>query len=238
MSKLIKFQLRNVFKQKSFYICMILTLLMITVFTFPNSLTAKDKSAYMFMPQLIAFLKSEPAMFTAIFISLFVCFDFSEGTVKNIIGRGYTKNEYFISKLISSVISVIIMFIIISVVIFALYIKNGIGYDGNYIYDIFGRIFLLVAAITLYSTFAFIFEKSGIAIIINLFVPVFIPLLFALIDSKLKTNISSIWIDSILNPLSKNPNFINVLESLGLTIVYIAVFYIVGSLLIKKKEIK
>ena len=238
MNRLIKFQLRNVFRQKSFYICTLLTLLMIIIFTFSNSLNAQDKSLYMFMPQLVSFLKSEPAMFTAIFISIFTCFDFNENTVKNIIARGYTKNKYFLSKLVVAIISVIIMFLIISLVIFGLYIRNGIGYDKSYIYDIFGRLFLLTSATTLYVLVSFVSEKIGVAIMLNLFIPAFLPLLLELIDKKLKINTRIIWIDSILKPLSNSPNTLKIFESLGITIIYIFVFCAIARLLINKKEIK
>ena len=111
MIKLLKLQLRNVFRNKLFYVCLILLLIPIIAMKFVGNLIP-DMEPIKVLPQILDFLKGEPALISIIFIILFTCLDFSEGTAKNIIARGYTKIELLFSKYIVSLIGLFIMYII------------------------------------------------------------------------------------------------------------------------------
>ena len=101
MNKLIKFQLRNIFTSKYFYVLASLTLLFSTGIL---RLSIDDPYYFSRIPWLekvISILKGDMSFLIMIFICIFNCYDFSNKTLKNIIGRGYTKKEYIISKYIT-----------------------------------------------------------------------------------------------------------------------------------------
>ena len=102
MNKLIKLQLRNVFHNKLFYVCLGLMLASTSLLKF---LTSSNMQTIKVFPEIINFLSSEVGIISTIFIALFCCFDFNEGTTKNIISRGYNRNQFLFSKYIVSLLS-------------------------------------------------------------------------------------------------------------------------------------
>ena len=135
MKNLIKLQFRNLFHNKLFYVCLIITLLspildFIAEIVIPNipSLAEnilKDGIKYTkVFPEFIDFLSGGIGLIGKIFIALFCCFDFTEGTTKNIIARGYSKTQFLLSKYITTTIGLFIMYIITFFLTFILFIKN------------------------------------------------------------------------------------------------------------------
>lgn len=238
MNRLIKLQLRNVFHNKLFYVCLGLTLLMVPILTFIGSLNGADGATLKVFPQIVSFLSSEVGLMSIIFIALFCCFDFNEGTTKNIIARGYTRTELLLSKYIVSLISIFAIYIITSSVTFILFMKNGIGYESSMLYPLINNLVRIVAYTCFYATMSVILEKNGSAIIACLFVPTLVPTILKLIDSKLNVSINKLWIENVSSKFTLNPT----LENLGLSVlfyvIYIVLFMIIGTQLLKKKEIK
>ena len=238
MSKLIKLQIRNVFHNKLFYVCLGLTLLMVPIFTAIGSFNSADIEPLKVFPQITAFLSNELGLMSIIFIALFCCFDFNEGTTKNIIARGYTKTELLFSKYIVSFIGVFTIYIITALVTYMLFIKNGLGYESNMLYPFINNIVRIVAYTVFCATISFVIEKNGSAIIACLFVPTIIPTILDLIDSKLNLSIGKLWIDNVSSKFILNPTVQNLGLSVLFYVIYIVLFIIIGTQLLKKKEIK
>ena len=95
MNRLIKLQFRNLFHSKLFYVCMGLTL----VLNLGLDFIVKGAGTIKVLPQITSFLSSELSIISIIFVALFSCLDFNEGTTKNIIARGYTRTQFLLSKL-------------------------------------------------------------------------------------------------------------------------------------------
>ena len=237
MIKLLKLQLRNVYHNKLFYICLILLLIPVIAMKFVGNLIPNMEPIKVF-PEIIDFLKGEPALISIIFIILFTCLEFSEGTAKNIIARGYTKMQLLFSKYIVSLIGLFIMYIIASIIIFILFINNGIGFESNMGYMLINSIVGIIAFTIMYSTIAFLLEKNGASIIACLIVPNMIPLVLAFFDSKLKLNISDFWIDNVSNKFIDNPTLGNLSLSIIYYVIYIIIFIVIAKLVLNKKEIK
>ena len=238
MNKLIKLQLRNVFHNKLFYVCLGLTLLMSPILTFIGSINSTNTEALKVFPQIMSFLSGEVGLMSTIFIALFCCFDFNEGTTKNIVARGYTRTQVLFSKYIVSLIGIFTMYIITLFVTFILFIKNGVGYESSMLYPLINNIVGIIAYTIFYATMSYLLEKNGSAIIACLFVPTLIPTILTLIDSKLNLSISKIWIDNVSSKFIENPTLSNLLLSSCFYIIYIILFIVIGTQLLKKKEIK
>lgn len=238
MSKLIKLQVRNIFKQKFYYVCLELFILMGPILNFIGVFNTSNYETVKVLPQIVNMLSGEVSLIITIFIALFCCLDFNEGTTKNIIGRGYSRSQLLFSKYIGSLIGIFSIYLISSLVTFGLFGINGIGYERGMLYSIINSIICIVAYTIFYSTMSFILEKNGSAIIACLFAPSIIQTILSLVDSKLKLDVSKYWISNISNKFLENPTISNLNYTIIFYIIYIIVFIIIGVNFIKKKEIK
>lgn len=237
MIRLLKLQLRNVFHQKLFYVCTIL-LMNSPLMNFIGSFQAESLENDQIFSQITSFLSSEVNLISIIFIALFSCFDFTEGTTKNIIARGYTRGEYLFSKYIVSIISLFIMYIMTIFFIFLLFANNGLGYQSNMLLLMAHSLISIVTHIILFVTLSVICEKNGSAIIACLFVPMLVPSFLDLIDSNLKINLSQFWLDNLSSRFISDPVFTNFCYSGSCYFIYLVLFIMIGYQIFKGKEIK
>ena len=238
MNRLIKFQVINMFKQKSFYVCLCLLILMGPILTFIGAFNTPNYETIKVMPQMVSLLSGEISLLSTIFIALFCCLDFNEGTTKNIIGRGYSRTQVLLSKYIVSLIGLFSFYIISFIVIFCLFGINGLGFENVMLYSIINSIFRIIAYTIFFATLSFVLEKNGSAIIACLFAPSIIQTILSLIDSKLKIDISKYWISNVSNEFLSNSSLANLNYSIIFYIIYIVIFIILGINIIKKREIK
>lgn len=238
MNKLIKLQVGNIFKQKFYYVCLVLFTLMGPILNFIGVFNTENYETIKVLPQIVSMLSIEISLITTIFIALFCCLDFNEGTTKNIIGRGYSRKQLLFSKYIGSLIGILSIYIISSLVILILFGINGLGYESGMLYSIINSVVCIVAYTIFFSTMSFILEKNGSAIIACLFAPTIIQTILTLVDSKLKLDISKYWISNVSSKFLENPTLSNLNYSVIFYIIYIVVFIIIGINIIKKREIK
>ena len=238
MSKLIKLQLRTLFHQKLFYICLGLLILMPALVNFVFSIYAKGLGNYQVLPQISSFLSGEISIVSLVFIALFSCFELGEGTAKNIIARGYTRKQLLFSTYITTFIGLFTMYAIVMAVTFFLFLKNGIGYDFSQIYPMIISIGSIICFMVFYSTISMIIQKGGFAVVTCLLAPVIISTALSFIDSFLKTDISQYWFGNIASNFAEKATLVNMGYSLLVFIIYIVVFIIFGNLILKNKEIK
>ena len=214
MINLIKLQVRNLFKQKFYYICVILFLLMGPVLTFLGVFNTDGYSAIKIMPQIVSILTGEISLLSTIIIALFCCLDFNEGTTKNIIARGYTRTQLLLSKYIVSLIGLITMYIISFIVILILFGMNGLEYEVGMGYTIINSVFSILSYTIFFTIMSFVLEKNGSAIIACLFAPSVIQTIFSLVDSKLNIEISKYWITNVSNEFTLNGTLSNLMHSI------------------------
>ena len=130
------------------------------------------------------------------------------------------------------------MYITSALLIFVIYSKNGLGYDDSFPYTLINSIVSIIAYTIFFSTISFILEKNGTSIITCLFVPNIISLVLELIDSKLKLNISDFWIDNASTKFLQAKTLPNLTSSLIFYLIYIVIIIVIGTQILKKKEIK
>lgn len=238
MNKLIKFQIRTMFQQKFYYVCLLLFVFMYPILDFINVYNKPNYESIKVMPQIVNLLSGGGTILSIIFIALFCCLDFNEGTTKNIISRGYSKTQLLFSKYIVSLFGVVSFYAVSFIVILCLFGINGLGYENIMLYSIINSIVRIITYTTLYASISFVFEKNSSAIIACLFIPSIIQSLLSLIDSKFHIEISKYWIDNISSEFLTNANLANLNYSLIFYTIYIIVFIALSINIIKRKEIK
>ena len=238
MKRLIKLQVRNIFHNKLIYVCIGINLLLGVGFDIITMMFSKTAELSLAMPKVLATFESGVGILEMIFITIFCTFDFSEGTTKNIIGRGYTKTQLLMSKYIASLFGVLTMICVMALTEFIVFIKNGFGYEDYMLISVVVHLFGIVAYTVLYGTIAFSLEKTSSAIIANMFAPNVIRIALSIADSNLKTNFGEYWIDSVTNTFLDKPTFVNSLFPIGMYVAYILVIAFIGMHIAKNKEIK
>ncbi|MEE3343702.1 MAG: hypothetical protein VZS44_06410 [Bacilli bacterium] len=238
MKRLIKLQVRNIFHNKLFYVCLAISLLMSPIILFIMELTSKSIPVTKVLPGVVDFLSNEVSVVSMIFITLFCTFDFTEGTAKNIVGRGYSVVKLLISKYIASLIGLLCMYGITILVFFVLFIKNGMGYEASvpliFIYSIFN----IIAYTVFYGTIAFVLEKNSAAIIGNMFISNIISIVLGIVDTNLHINISKYWLDNVGLKFIAKPVLNNIYMPIVVYIIYTVVVFVIGVRIVKVKEIK
>ena len=122
MSKLIKLEMRNLFKQKSLLICLIISTSLVVIGILASNLLNKMAAdagqtdillGVNAFDSLVGYLSGgNITLLLSIVIAIYFGSEASDATVKNIIGKGYKRSEFFISKVISVVITTIFFIII------------------------------------------------------------------------------------------------------------------------------
>ena len=237
MSRLIKLQLHNIIQSKIFYICTALMILLGPVATAILSNTLADIIKTTSICNEILSILSISIVET-IFIVLITCNDYADGTTKNIIARGYTRTQLLFSKYIAILISLFFMYIVTILCTFIILYNKGLGYKSTMGYQFINNIVTIIAYAIFYTTMAFLLEKNGSGIIACLFVPQLLPTLMTLLNKVIKFDFYKLWMEHGSELFEENPT----LGNLGISVlyygVYIAIFIIIGTKLLKRKEIK
>ena len=239
MSNLLKLQFRNVLHNKLIYICLGVNLLLGPILSFILELTVKtpELGSHELLPEIMSSL-AEPGIVAIMFIAIFTCLDFNEGTMKNIIARGYTRTQVLFSKYIVSIVSVAAMMlvsILLSIIFFA---HNGLGTVPEVGPKIIISLLSFVCNTIFYVTLSFALEKNSSAIVGCMFIPRVIGMVLPLISKQSGVPISDYWIDGILTAFNANPGVTSMILPAILLIAYSVGFVLLGTQICCKKEIK
>lgn len=127
-----------------------------------------------------AFSNSSLITIISIFVALFMCEDFSNNTIKNIIARGYTRNNVIVSKLFSTMIAVFIMTIVALVTGFlsGWLIGKAVGdWSAKLLLYSMGYILSAIAYTAIYASISMMFRKAAPSIAVTLLSSSFVPLI-------------------------------------------------------------
>lgn len=243
MRRLNKFQFHNLFKQKSFFICTMVILLLGALQIISSVLISK------FMPSAnMAKINSNeslkmflnPGQFDillAIFVSLFFCLDISNGTLKNIIARGYSRTQVFFSRFFVTFVGVTIMFLATFIFSYLItFIVGGkiVALDSKILATIGVNYIVILGIASFYGLVSTIISKSSGSLVTCLLSSFLAATMLPLVDTLLKIknifSISNYW---IVNATNNKP-----LIALLIGIIYITISLILGNIISKRKEIK
>lgn len=257
MQKLLNFEFRKLFRQKSFYICIavavgMLVLSVVLLKVLENQLaempemegvgTIAQNAAEVVLTSISG---SSFTLILAVLIALIVCEDFSSQTIKNIYARGYSRESVYFSKLVSSFVATTIMFLCVFAVSFVVGIVcfgfTG-SFDGKFFACVGSQYITILAYASLFFMISFLIKKAGGAIACNIIGPTAIDLILTLLTTAFKqsdTPLSQFWVGAFITDLGSTAvEVTRILTCVGLSALYVAIFVGLGAVLTRRIDIK
>lgn len=247
MKNLLKFEFHKLFRQKSFYICTAVMLVMSLLTLLINKTVASNPDFNAVMPTaqsalLSAVSSSSFTVICGIFIALFVCTDYDQQTIKNVYSRGFSRDNVYFAKFIVCALSTVVMF---AVTLIFNYIAGkamfeGEAESGNYVGLIAGQIINCLAYASFVFAISIVVKKVGVSIALAILGPSLIGTVISLVDSVLKIEnfkIGSYWLDGFMDDLtSLATDNTRLIVCIVISLVYAAVFILAGYFISKKQE--
>lgn len=207
MGKLLHFEFHKLIRQRSFYICTAVMLVMLFVSaettqllyadaeTLPEGLSAIDN-------MMSSASGSVLTMVLGVFIPLFVCEDFVSGTIRNIITRGYSRLGVFFSKLAAVLCAAVFMTVICMAAGYLVGLifwgAGGESFGVRQIKILLSQIVVVIAAASLFYAISTTLLKTGGSMAVCLVLPMVMTIVLTLADTALaekEIELSCYWID-------------------------------------------
>lgn len=270
MGQLFQFEFRKLFRQKSFYICgaVLIGLVLISALTMNLLLELSQSLDQGFMDangvsisvtgdnevftglymMLGAIASSNFSIVLAVFISLFVCSDYTNGTLKNVIARGYGRTHIYASKYIASLVAATIYTICCWLTGFL----SGTAFWGvgqiaayssvsEYISILLLQLLGVFAYTSLFFFIAALFKKTGGAIAVGVVGPLMLYMGISMFDALIQEKsftFADYWLDNCFAEIASTSVPSNVMtRCLVCFIVYIIVFTLCGHIIGRKNEV-
>ena len=248
MSNLIKFEFRKLFRHASFYVllgvCLLWTVFNGLVLTLAAKLVPEigvPTTIYDFTRSAIS---TNSMIFVGIFLAIFVVEDFANGSIKNVVSKGYSNTKVYFSKYIVSLVAAIAMCLasILSGILYGLIFFKEAGSFDSVGYVIPGIFLSIVAYHSIFFLICISLRKMAPAIVLTIVGPMGLDLILQLVgiftQDKFKFNISNYWLSGILTNLGSGLDTSIYLVELILLGVYIVAFVLLGYFLNRDREIK
>ena len=256
MSRLLRFNFRKLCRQKSFYLCLGITLVMLALSGLLYKVildTAEGLNMGAFMSissfnsvsfALMGMDNSSFIMIMGVVIALMVCDDYEQHTVKIIFARGYSRLQFYFSKLVTAFAAITVAFLIVEPAAFGI----GAAFFGVGEVDM-GKAFALLAiqyvAVLANAAFIFmlscIFRRTGLSIAAALVAPTVITLILQLADAFIRSEsikVADFWMSSCFATLSQlSAETEKMMFCLGLCSAYTVIFVVIGALISRKTEV-
>lgn len=249
MLNLIRFEFRKLLQSRSLYICSgLLALLSVFSIYSEKALSEKLEVAESAVSGIGCLMEALPtsliAILLGIFIALFVCEDYSSGTIRNILTRGYSKLAVYISKFIAVLAATLFMSVICCAAAFLAGTVFGSAGDAD-----FGSEQMKILLCQLVTAFAYssvffalscALQKTGGAIACCIVLPMVLSILLKLADTALaerEIELSKYWLDSLWHSIAYVTVEKDTLrDALLYSVIYIPVSLAAGWLATMKRE--
>lgn len=249
MFRLINFEFRKLIRQKSFYICIAVMLALLLFSAYTTELMTADSGVE--NPDLngVNYLMgaiNSSSIFSVlgVFIPLFVCEDYVSGTIRNVITRGFSRLEIFVSKLIAVIVASLLMTVLCLAASYlvgtAFWGSGDAALGSEQIKILLCQLAVVIAYSTLFFAISSTLQKVGGSIAICLILPMAAMILLSMADAALAEQeivLSKYWLDSLSHSVS---SFTVAAEDIKTALIgagcYFAASIAVSWLLIMKKE--
>lgn len=254
MGNLFKFELHKLFRSKMFYIITVVSavislLFLLATYGVMNLASSNAETASLAVSEngiistLLFFSKSPVAFCVLIFVCNYVCIDFENGILKNVISKGYSRRSVFTAKYFTVMIATLIITIVSVIPIFC--VSTSLYGNMGEMYSMFipQFIVLLIGIITfaeLYFMFCSIFKKSAPAIILSILALLLVSSSLSMIGPALNVNINftNFWFGGAIEHLADtNPSIETFVASTLCILIYLVATYIVSMFAVKKMEV-
>lgn len=249
MKNLLKFEFRKLFRQTSLYVCSciligyIITALYISKDIAEAWYSSEELSAMSAITELPQALSSGPLIYIlGIFIALFLCVDNTDGTLKNIYGKGYSRTQSYFSKL-TAVIAASVIFCLVcwfgTYAAASCLFGTGTGFNAALITQLLAQLVTVLAYSCIFIFIAVLFRKNGVAIASVIVAPIAFEIGFILTarltDNK---NIYDYWLGEVFSTLSSAEISSGTLGSgVFISLIYIVIFTTAGAAINSRQEV-
>lgn len=258
MKNMLKFEFRKLFRSKSLYICSAIIISMAILSVVLMNLTIQiqigDEVMSLIDPSDLSGINALMDTFSygniltilPIFIAIFVCSDASQGILKNVYAKGFSRTKVLMSKYIVSLVVEVIFFFAAAVPTFitaSILWGNSADVNENLLQSLFGQIIVLLVYHTIYFAISTIVNKTGIAIALNIVgLTLFsLGLTAAEAVSRLVDHyvpLSMYWIETMWESVTTSSyEDFSYVGIIGLSFVYIAIFLGVSIFFNRKKQL-
>lgn len=261
MGKLFLFETRKLARQKSVYICLAVAVALIALsaltFAFVDKFLesrGEDLSAVMGVDYMFyvgnftknAFSNCEFFLLLGVIITLFCCGDYSNGTIKNIYAKGYSRTKvYFAKYLISLILSLVFaaLCIVISYAIGAIFAKQD--NCGQLAAVVICQLFTVIGYHGIFFSVSMMLGKTGGSLAINILAPMFLGMILELLTMLVRAaakggefDCGYIWFDSVYRALGEIPVKTEAfLRAVLMSIIYAGGFVTLGYFVNRRKEV-
>lgn len=182
--------------------------------------------------------------FAAICAGVFIASEYSMGTIKNTISRGFSRTKIYVSKLMVSCVTIIILgiaYVVGTMAVCAIFVRGGSEISAvQMLLSVLSYIFLFAAMASVYLMIAVIMKKTGVAIAVSIVIPAVISSVITIItySNNEFSQVAKYW-------LFNTPSFVEKMCIDGqayipllISVFYFAVSTAVGLTVFKRQEIK
>jgi ABC-type transport system involved in multi-copper enzyme maturation permease subunit len=247
---LIKYELKRLFKSKGFYILLAVCIGLSIISILTQNLIYKasletDNPITIYSTASIksSFSGSMVMMIAAIFTAIFVTDEYQTGTIKTVMSKGFSKNQIYLSKYLSSLLATL-LFYISSILVTALLANHFFDttlVDSTMTSSFIVSLIIVIAYHTIYFSISIVTRKLGISIALNIVGPSLVGLVLGMGDALINSEsfkFTSYWLDSLLSNVAKIEATSNSLtQGAILGVIYLAIACAIGVFLNKKKEL-
>lgn len=264
MKNLLKFEFRKLFQMKTLYIFsgILVAFLVFTVGTYKMMDVLMQETGIMAETGMdismfglssfsgkdflvSALYNSEITIALAVVISLLLCTDYSSGTIKNIVAKGYSRAEIFFSKFLAAITVTVIFTVICWISGFILgtaFWKNpGDGWEISIFYNLFAQLILMIVYCSMFCLLASLIKKTGGVITLSIVIPIAMDLIIQIIDLFINSenfSLGDYWFQSYITKLSNTAVSTDTITyGLIAAVLYIAVFTGLNILVTRKSEV-
>lgn len=216
--------------------------------TFSIAVTGRDSGFSGLYMLSSALSNSNFSIVFAVFVSLFVCSDYNNETLKNIISKGYGRIPIYASKFIVSLIAATIYTVICWITGFLSGIVFwGIGSipENGTAWSFAAILLLQLLAAYAYTSMFFLIsvllKKAGGAIAVGIVAPLLIIMIISMVDALFQNKsfiISNYWLENCLTDISATSVSSDIMtRSLVCFLIYAIIFAVAGHIAGSRNEV-
>lgn len=264
MGQLFRFEFRKLFRQKSFYICgcVLIGLILLTAVTLNMiyslsqgnmeaggvTVSASDDGfLYTGIYMLVGAVSSSNfTIVLAVFLSLFVCSDYTNGTLKNIIARGYSRTRIYAVKYMVSLAATTFYTIVCWLTGFlagtAFWEVGSLsGTTGDLVTTLLLQLLGNFAYTSLFFLIAVLFKKTGGSIAVGIIGPLVLSMIISLADTlthKKSFDFADYWLDNCMVETATDLMASNMItRCLICFLIYAVLFYVISIFVGRRNEV-
>lgn len=243
MANMIKFEIHKLFKSKSFYICSGLMLGLIIFFAMALN-TSSGATSRMNGIEFALETKNMTLIeaILVIFICIFTCDDMSNGTIKNIYAKGYSRESVYFAKYIVVFITSLVLicfYILFSFVLGEILWSKSPDIVDSDMRILISQVIFVLERCTMYFAISIIFKRTGASIAISMVGIQVVEMAVFIIDMLIEKN--NMFYQYLLNTMYDKVCYMDYNEEIFrkfvlFSVIYAIAFMVISFIVHKKRE--